>query len=496
MISVLTTEENPLQLSELAARVGGTLVGKDRTVRSLVLNSSKAGNESLFCAVKGAKVDGHTFIEDAKKRGASAVLVEEVERRHDLPAIVVNASDRAAGILAGIFAGDPSAKIDVVGVTGTNGKTTSNWLVFEALSKLGKKTLRMGTLGSFIPGILSDPDTLTTPDPLTVQATLRTALQGGVTACVMEASSHALHQGRLEGIDFDVGIFTNLTRDHLDFHKTMEAYFEAKMRLFERIALSKKLRKASVINLDGDFGVDAEARANSLGLQSFSVGVHDDAVVKITHFSQTLAGSTLSLVYHGSEFSIRTKLIGAHNASNLAGVFAALCGLGIPPGESAHALEGISLVPGRLQQVEAPGFGIYVDYAHTPDALENVLKTLRPIVKNNLWIVFGCGGDRDRGKRPQMAEIATRLGDKVIITSDNPRTEDPQAILNEIVLGAKDPYLVEVDRARAITEAIRSAQEGDVVLIAGKGHEDYQIIGTTKTHFSDVEVATLAVKQR
>ncbi len=458
--------------------------------------SDKATKGTLFVAIQGGVRDGHTYIPDAFGRGAVAAVVSEREALGKRPGIVVTDTRHALSLLAAKFAGNPSDEMKVVGVTGTNGKTTTNWIIFEALSRLGEKPLRLGTLGSFASHVINDPDTLTTPDALLLQQTLEKGKKGGVTSAVLEASSHALDQCRLTHVSFDVGIFTNLTRDHLDYHKNMESYFKAKRELFTLMAKGKKKTRGAVLNLDDPYGARLHAELKTFGLRDFSFGREAKAPIRIHSFVQELTTSTLVLVVNGEEIVVRTGLIGNHNANNLAGACGALLALGFTPKEISIALTDIPLVPGRLESIPAPGFGVYVDYAHTPDALQNALSTLRELVKGKLWVVFGCGGDRDKGKRPQMAEVAARLADKVVVTSDNPRTEDPKKIVEDILAGGHRTAHVDVDRARAIDFAIKGALKGDVILIAGKGHEDYQIIGTEKIHFADGEVAKKAIAAR
>jgi UDP-N-acetylmuramoyl-L-alanyl-D-glutamate--2,6-diaminopimelate ligase len=387
--------------------------------------------------------------------------------------------------LSALEAGDPSKKMQLVGITGTNGKTTTHWLIYHAYQTLAAPALRIGTLGAWADGCVNGPESLTTPDASLVQTYLAQALAAGVRFCVMEASSHALCQARVDHVYFDVGAFTNLTRDHLDYHGDMERYFEAKARLFDLIAAGPKSVRAAAVNLDDPYGLRLQEKIAALKLNDFSYGRDLRAAIKILSFAQTNLGSTLLLGYNNKRYELKSHFIGDHNASNLAAAFAGLLALGFNPGEIVAALAKAPPVPGRLEPVGNAKVGVYVDYAHTPDALEKALITLRPIVKRKLWVLFGCGGDRDRGKRPQMGSIAARLADGVVVTSDNPRTEDPQKIIDDILSSGIKPAVVEADRRIAIAKCIGLAQDGDVVLLAGKGHENYQIIGSAKLPFSD-----------
>jgi len=373
----------------------------------------------------------------------------------------------------------------IAGVTGTNGKTSCSHWIAQSLTRLGRKTAVIGTLGSGFPGKL-DEKINTTPDAISLQAILAELRASGATNCAMEVSSHGVEQGRINGIKFDVALFTNLSRDHLDYHRTMENYGAAKAKLFQWPSL-----KHAVVNIDDRFGLEIaesidKSRVNVLGY-GFGKG--------------EIAGHRLDLSTRGLKLEITTpwgpaqlqsRLIGGFNAANLLGALGVLMTAEIPLKDAVDALSEVEPVPGRLQMVRLPNAPLaVVDYAHTPDALEKVLQTLRDLLPAgaNLHCVFGCGGDRDPGKRPLMGEIATRLSDRVIITSDNPRSEDPREIIADIAIGAHANYEIEADRSSAIFKALRSAAPEDVVLIAGKGHETYQEIGTQRLPFDDVQVA-------
>ncbi|MCB0311447.1 MAG: UDP-N-acetylmuramoyl-L-alanyl-D-glutamate--2,6-diaminopimelate ligase, partial [Bdellovibrionales bacterium] len=337
---------------------------------------------------------------------------------------------------------------------------------------------------------------LTTPDPLTLHALFSRALSAEITAVVMEASSHALQQQRVADVAFDVGVFTNLTQDHLDYHGDMQSYLDAKMTLFTLVNRNQKGKRGAVVNVDSPEGCRVLEYCQKLDLNLIGFGRSELADLKMEEFSQSLAGSRFKVSYNGTSFQINSRFIGEHNAYNICGSLAVLELLGIGLRQSAPLCYELRQVPGRLEAVGDETLGIYVDYAHTPDALLNVLSALRQLAKKKLWVVFGCGGDRDRSKRPVMAKVARELADKVIVTSDNPRSENPHTIISEILAGGVRADFVEVDRGLAINTAIHEAERGDVILIAGKGHEDYQIIGNEKLHFSDVEVARAAFIER
>ncbi|NLF24422.1 MAG: UDP-N-acetylmuramoyl-L-alanyl-D-glutamate--2,6-diaminopimelate ligase [Deltaproteobacteria bacterium] len=488
----------PFSLSFLARYLGGELSpgdGADPLLSGVALSSQEAAPGLLFLAVPGLRVDGHDFLDEAFKAGATAALVSKRELLKARPGIVVPDVRASQSRLAALFAGDPSRRMTVVGVTGTNGKTTIHWLLFHLLNKLGMPSMRVGTLGIEIPRV-SREASLTTPDALMLHRSLRLGLDNGMHAAVMEVSSHGLEQRRVDDICFDIAIFSNLTRDHLDYHGNFEAYFAAKERLFELISKQGKGPMAGVLNLDNTAGQQLAAKLKTWGLTDFSFGSVPAARLCWSDFTQGLNGSRMKFTVDGKVYKICTPLVGRHNAENMAAVFSAALALGFDGQAIAESLYSLPQVPGRLEAVGGDNLGVYVDYAHTPNALENVLQALRPLTHGKLWVVFGCGGDRDRGKRPEMAEIACRLADQVVVTSDNPRTEDARAIIDEIVAGGRDFALVEPDRRSAISQAIAAASPGDVVLIAGKGHEDYQIIGTEKIHFSDQEEAAKALADR
>lgn len=455
----------------------------------------------LFVAIAGTKVDGHSFIEDAAKNGAKMAIVSRPIEA-SIPCRVVGDCRAALSELVTYFEGHPSSNLSVIGITGTNGKTTTNWLVHHALTLTGRRSIRIGTLGYAYPGPEGEVegDTgLTTPDAESIQKILRAGLENGAVSAVLEVSSHALSQKRTSLLEFDIGVFTNLTRDHLDFHGTEDNYREAKWELFKRLQQSRvenpKKLGVAVINVDDETGRLFSERARALsGLKVITYG-RSEANIKIIGESQSFEGSTLRYNCDGEDIEISGSFIGAHNAENLAAVLGVLKGLGVALREIPQLLGKLPPVPGRLQPVRVSArFGVFVDYAHTPDALMRVLSALRPLTPGRLSVIFGCGGDRDKGKRPLMRRVATELADRVFITSDNPRTELPEEILKDIMEGVTNQEVskinLEVDRRLSIRSALAEMTPGDVLLVAGKGHEDYQIIGSVKHPFSDAQVVT------
>lgn len=461
----------------------------------LVNDSRRVSQGDVFLAYPGEHSDGRTYISAALSAGAAVVLYERAgydwSPQTAVPGIGVSGLRTLAGELASAVHGHPSRELQVTGVTGTNGKTSCSQWIAGALNRLGRKAAVIGTLGHGLPGQLA-PLGNTTPDGPALHAMLRQYKDAGAGSVAMEVSSHGLAQDRLSGMHFDVALFTNLTRDHLDYHGDMESYGEAKARLFDW----PKLRCA-VINIDDEFGRRLVAR----------LAGRPTCVITYGLSGGTIAGHRLDLTRFGLELEIRTPwgegriasaLMGRYNAVNLLGVLGVLLAVDVPVDAALSALAELKPVEGRMQTIGGEcGPLVVVDYAHTPDALEQALLALRAHVGGNrLWCVFGCGGDRDPGKRPLMGSIAARLADVVIVTSDNPRTEDPAAIISQIVAGADRAVDSEVDRAAAIRSAIMQAGARDVILIAGKGHERYQEIGRDRKPFSDVDVARRCLDAR
>ncbi len=439
----------------------------------------------LFIARPGTRANGGTFIADATARGAAAVVTQSADLiPPPLPRVIVDDAAEAASVLAHCFHGGPSTKMKVLAVTGTNGKTTVAYLARSLLASAGKKCGMIGTV-EVDDGLGTRPAEMTTPPAPLVAEWMAAMVENGCDACAVEASSHALHQKRLAGVRFAAGAFTNLTGDHLDYHKTMDDYAAAKAMLFGQLPADA----VAVVNADDPAAglMVAPCRARVVHF-----GIDAEAEWRATDIEASADGTRFTLVCPSGSTDVTMKLVGRHNVQN-ALCAAAMVGetFGLTVEQLAAGLADAPGAPGRLQRVEAgQPFAVFVDYAHTDDALANVLTALRPLTAGKLSVVFGCGGDRDRSKRPRMAAVAGRLADAVYVTSDNPRTENPEAILAEIVAGLPGPpRLVEADRRAAIRAAVADADAGDVVLIAGKGHEDYQIVGATKQHFDDVEEA-------
>ncbi len=466
----------------------------DPEIGGIAFDSRRAGPGSCFVAVRGSAADGHRFIPQALAAGSSAVLVEEAALVPDgVPFAVVEDTRMALGQLAQAFFGRPAAKLKVIAVTGTNGKTTVAFLIQQILAAHGVRAGLFGTI-RYDTHRRCLPAGTTTPDPLTLAELTAEAVSAGATHLVMEASSHALDQDRMAGIDFQVGVFTNLSGDHLDYHETMERYLAAKRRLFEGLGPEAR----AVLNRDDPAG---EALAEATAADVLWYGMNSQVDLRVEIHRMDVAGAEFSLIEGPQRRRVSTGLIGRHNVLNCLAAAGACRALGLPLEQVASGLAGAGGVPGRLQRVDSElPFQVFVDYAHTDDALANVLRALRPLVAGRLIVVFGCGGDRDRTKRPRMAQVANELADRLVITSDNPRSEDPGAIIAEIVAGlgpqGQSRAQVEADRRSAIALAIDGAQPGDLIVIAGKGHEDYQLIGGRKVHFDDVEVAGQLLKCR
>lgn len=490
-----------ISISDLARHLSGEVAnggGNTRIQLAPCASSAKVVKGGIFVAIRGNAGDGHSYLGDAFSRGAGVAIVEDGGSLEGRPGIVVKNTRKALSSLASLACDHPSHKMQVIGITGTNGKTTTNWIVYHILNELGAGALRIGTLGTECMGRAAQEGSLTSPDPVSLHRAIADALQEGASSCVMEASSHALDQARVEDVSFDVAVFTNLTRDHLDYHKTFDHYFAAKSHLFELLNMSRKGTKGSVVNLDDPYGVRLWLSNNEKGLADYSFGRDSRARFQILEVRETSHEMVIRIAPRGEdgEITIHAPFIGPHNAENVVAAFAAVAALGYPRAEIIKALKVTRQVPGRLERVGERGPRVFVDYAHTPDALERVLKAVRVSTEGNLWCVFGCGGDRDRGKRPEMARIAANGADRVVVTSDNPRTEDPQAIIDEILSAGVKPAVVNPDRAAAIRQAVIEAASNDTIVIAGKGHENYQIIGTSKIHFSDQEVSLRVLLER
>lgn len=471
---------------------------EDAEIFDIQYDSRKVGKGTLFIAIKGEKADGNLFVEQAVEKGAVAVVTDSSELvfRISATAIYVPNAREALARISAAFYDQPAAKLKLVGITGTNGKTTTSYLVESVLNEGGLNPGVVGTINYRYAGKVF-PAPNTTPESLDLQRLLNDMVESSVKAAVMEVSSHALSQERVGGCVFDVAIFTNLTQDHLDYHITMERYFEAKARLFTDFIDEGK---TAVINMDDPKGEDLSKRAlgRVIGYGIKSRGIETNIYPKDIKLG--VEGIEGTLATPSGEIKIKSSLIGEFNLYNIQAAAGAGVGLGLPVDVIERGITALKNVPGRLERVDAgQPFAILVDYAHTPDALERVLSTIRGLTDKRIITLFGCGGDRDRGKRPIMGRIAAEYSDIVIVTSDNPRTEEPLKIIEDItsgVSGQGSGIRVIPDRREAITEAIKEAREGDVVLIAGKGHEDYQIIGREKIHFDDREEAVKAIINR
>jgi UDP-N-acetylmuramoyl-L-alanyl-D-glutamate--2,6-diaminopimelate ligase len=520
-----------LALEEVEAAEGNF----DALITGLSYDSRQVGPGHIFFAIVGEKLDGHEFVQEAINRGAAAVVIERaMERLAETSWVRVRNVRRTMGVWGAHFFGRPSGRLKLVGVTGTNGKTTVSYLVESILSAAGLEPGLIGTINYRYAG-REVPSHHTTPESLDLESLLADMARAGVKSVAMEVSSHALAQERVRGLDFDVAVFTNLSRDHLDYHGDMETYFSAKSKLFtDHLKHSAKEKKLAVIYGEDPRGQELLSWLAPEGFETWSYGERGSRDVFPLGVECDVHGLRGKLNVKGQCMDFTSPLIGRANLQNILGAAGVGFALGLSPEVVVEGIQRVRRVPGRLEKIENPlGVLLLVDYAHTPDALEKVLEALRELMPRlreghsgesaealpgrsdgfvqKLICVFGCGGDRDRGKRPLMGEIAARLSDQVVLTSDNPRTEDPLVILKEIEEGVRrtgikkmtvtafeaavsNPkfdrgYWIEPDRRQAIRMALNWASRGDLVLIAGKGHEDYQILGSERIHFDDREVA-------
>ncbi|EGT3615669.1 UDP-N-acetylmuramoyl-L-alanyl-D-glutamate--2,6-diaminopimelate ligase [Clostridium perfringens] len=458
---------------------------EESKIQDIRYDNRKIEQGDIFVCVKGFKVDGHSFIGDAVKRGASVIIVQEdVNIPEDITIIKVKDTRKALAVMSSNYFGNPKDKLKIIGITGTNGKTTSAFIIKSILEKAGFKTGLIGTIANYIGNKKIDA-VRTTPESYELHELFKDMVEAGAEYCVMEVSSHSLELDRVYGVQFIEGIFTNLTRDHLDFHKTFENYYNAKFKLFER-------SNHSIINLDDPYGTniveDIEKRGVKTKVSTFSV--EKDSDFKAFEIKSHSNGSEFKVNLDKiEEFSI--NIPGEYNIYNSLGCIICAYNLNIPVEKIKEGLSDV-VIPGRCELVAKEKnlpYSIIIDYAHTPDGLENILSTVKAFTKNRMISVFGCGGDRDKVKRPQMGEIGCKLSDVVIITSDNPRSEEPMDIINDIVKPLKyDNFEIEVNRKEAIRKAMNMALEGDVIVIAGKGHETYQILKDETIHFDEREV--------
>ena len=463
-------------------------------VRAVTDDSRSVIPGSLFIAKRGYSQDGSKFIADAFKRGARVVVTEG---RSAVPAgavkIMVKDTRTATPVIADNFYGHPSEKLKMVGITGTNGKTTITYILEGIVKAAGAAAGVIGTINYRVKNKVT-PAKNTTPGPIELQSILSRMVRSGAGYAVMEVSSHALDQGRVDKVSFDAAICTNVTGDHLDYHKTMENYFKAKALIF------KKLKRGGAAILNGDDKRVARLKRSITKNKVLMYGTGKKADVRAEDIKLSMDGTTFTIVTQKRSFAVRTKLIGMHNVSNILAATAAALALGIRIDSIVKGIGKVMAVPGRLEAVDAgQPFKVFVDFAHTEDALFNVLTLLREVAGNRIVTVFGCGGNRDRTKRPRMGKVACELSDRVIVTSDNPRFENPGEIISEIEKGIKTSfsnYDIAVDRKEAINKALSVASDTDIILIAGKGHETYQIIKDRTFSFDDREVARSILKKK
>ena len=474
--------------------------GLDRLVTAVTDDSRAVTAGSLFVAVQGERVDGHAFVSQAVQAGAIAIVAQGSVEPESIPLVRVADSRRALGLIASRFYGDPSAQLAMIGVTGTNGKTTTTYLCKALLEGVGRRVGLIGTVAYQI-GSETISASHTTPGALELQGLLAKMRDAGLNSVVMEVSSHALAMERTAGCEYDVAVFTNLTQDHLDYHGTLEEYFQAKMRLFTGLGVGKKTGQRAIVNMDDPYGSKIRAGCR---VPVWGYGVNSRAELKAEQVRLSMGATTFTAATPAGSFTVESRLVGEHNVYNLLGAIGVALHAGATCEQVREAVEHVANVPGRFERVAAgQDFTVVVDYAHTEDALIRLLAAAHALKTHRIITLFGCGGDRDRGKRPKMGRAAVEHSDVVVLTSDNPRTEDPMAILREVEVGVRDAlqrrghveYHLVPDRREAIRVAVRLARTGDILLIAGKGHEDYQIIGTKKFHFDDREVAREAIQQ-
>ncbi|MES2190555.1 MAG: UDP-N-acetylmuramoyl-L-alanyl-D-glutamate--2,6-diaminopimelate ligase [Pseudomonadota bacterium] len=471
-----------------------------RVTGSLWTDSRKVGAGDGFIAWPGAATDARQYVAEVLAAGAEACIVEDegsASFNFANEKIAAYAGLKsAAGPIAAAYFEEPSKQLQLVAVTGTNGKTSTAWWLAQALDKTGNRCGIIGTLGVGEPGAMVF-NGLTTPDPVLLHQQLRRFVDEGFAACALEASSIGIAEHRLDATWIKVAIFTNFTQDHLDYHGSMDAYWQAKKKLFSWTGL-----EAVVLNLDDDGGHELDGLLSGAGLDVWTVSIGGLARIRAEQIEHGSRGLSFDLVEGADRQRVSTAMVGLYNVSNLLGVVAALRALGVSLKDAAHACQDLAPVPGRLETLAVEGMPLVaIDYAHTPDALEKVLTALQPLAHNRkgrLWCLFGCGGDRDAAKRPLMAAVAQKNADQIVVTSDNPRSENPAAIISQILLGLthSDAVYVEADRVAAIRQAINEAKAEDVILIAGKGHENYQEIKGVKHPFSDRTHAETALAAR
>lgn len=462
----------------------------DKDILDIQYNSKNVEKDSLFIAIEGYSTDGHKYIKSAIEKGAKTIVcskdIEEIEGDYTL--LKVQDGRKALAILASNYFDNPKDKLKIIGITGTNGKTTTTFMIKSILEEAGYKVGLLGTISNYI-GDKRIPTERTTPESLEMHKLFKDMVEEGVEYCVMEVSSHSLYLNRVYGIKFEEGIFTNLTQDHLDFHETFDNYYKAKFILFEN---SKK----SIINIDDEYG---KKLLMDIERESLTYSTEKASNLSAYNIKMHSRGIKFSVDYKNEKEEIDIHIPGRYNISNALGAILACLNEGISLKVIKEGLENLSGVPGRCEIVTKNynlGYDVIVDYAHTPDGLDNILKTAREFTKGRLISIFGCGGDRDRTKRPIMGNIGTELSDIAIITSDNPRTEEPLMIIEDILKGIKkDNFIVVENRREAIKRAMEMAKKDDVIVLAGKGHEDYQILKDKTIHFDEREVVKEIIKE-
>src|SRR5215475_11367217 len=467
----------------------------DRPVENIAYDSRRVQRHTMFVALRGEKTDGHQFIGHAIDKGASVIVAEREQKDPRVTCLLVENTRTALADFSANFYGYPARKLKLAAVTGTNGKTTTTFLIKHICENAGVRCGLIGTVRYEI-GERVLPAIRTTPESLDLQELLAQIVNAGCKAAAMEVSSHALAQDRTRGLEWNVAVFTNLTQDHLDFHGTMKNYFESKMRLFAGLGSQKRKRKPiAIVNIDDRYGEQLLDKIDErVAVITYGMGMRAD--FRASNYRVESSGTSYQLDARGKIYLVRVPLIGRFNVTNSVAALAASNALGINLRDAVFSLGKSPQVPGRLELVPAKRqFQVFVDYAHTPDALGNVLKTLRELEPNRLITVFGCGGNRDRQKRPLMAEIVDRHADYAIITSDNPRKENPDTIVAEIEKGFRSTHYEKiVDRTEAINRAVELARPRDIVLIAGKGHENYQEFADHTVPFDDIQVARRAIE--
>ena len=482
-------------LKEILKGTGYKLSGPDAKteVRRITNDSRTVTRNDMFVAFRGYAADGYAFIDEAVAKGAGVIVAEKnFKAPADVVKLIVEDTRTAFPVIADNFYGHPSEKLKVIGVTGTNGKTTITYIIEGILRCAGEEPAVIGTISYRLAGKVV-PAKNTTPGPLELASMLAETVRSAGRYAVMEVSSHALDQHRVDSVTFDAAIFTNITPEHLDYHRTLEEYFGAKIKIFGRL----KKDGAAILNIDAD---KVAALKASIKNRVITYGMKGKADISAKNIRLLIDGSKFDVITPKGSFSISTSLVGLHNVSNILAAVAACDFIGIDRKAIKSGIEAMTFVPGRLEPVQCgQAFKIFVDFAHTEDALYNTLSVLREVSKAKIITVFGCGGDRDRKKRPLMGKTACKLSDHVIITSDNPRSEEPADIIDEVVSGVRgnfSNYEVEIDRHKAIEKALDLAEVGSIVIIAGKGHENYQIIKDKVLPFDDHEVVRKILRKR